>query len=132
MERFPHIPWARRSRGLAARRRIRIFQMSKTALLLGFELADKLLPFPSTHPLNFLFASVGLPGRSVDFKINEIDDVITCCVTARIVLRSVLVQPTLQLVRDSGIEETSITVAHNVDVIHAHSLLVGEIRLNGK
>lgn len=66
------------------------------------------------------------------FKINEIDDVITSRITVRIAPGAMLVQAALQLVRDSGVEETSVTVAEDVDVMSSHPLLLPLAEADGK
>lgn len=85
--------------------------MRGAASFLGFKLLDELLPFPPAHRLDLLFPAVGRARIAMMLKVNEIGDVIAGCVALGVKLRSVLVQPTLQLVRDSGVEESSMAVA---------------------
>ncbi len=58
------------------------------------------------------------------FKVNEIDDVITSCVAAWISFAAMFVQPSFQVVGDSGVEKTSKTVAKDVNVISPHAPLL--------
>ncbi len=60
----------------------------------------------------------------MDFKVNEIDDVITSCVAAWIPFAAMFVQPSFQVVGDSGVEKTSKTVAQDVNVISPHAPLL--------
>jgi hypothetical protein len=96
--------------------------MRRAASFLGFKLLDELLPFPPAHGLDLLFPTVGRARIAMPFKVYEIDDVITGCIALGVKLRSVLMQPTLQLVRDSGVEESSMAVAEDVDVLSLHEL----------
>lgn len=98
--------------------------MRGAAPFLGFELPDELLPFPAAHLLDLLFPTVGRTWIGMPFKVNEIGDVITCCVALGVKFRSVFVQPTFQLVRHSGVEESSVAVAKDVDVISSHALFI--------
>ncbi len=58
------------------------------------------------------------------FKVSKIDDVITSRVAAWVPLAAMFVQPSLQVIGDSGVEETSKTVAEYVNIVSPHTLLL--------
>lgn len=98
--------------------------MSRAAPLVRFELSDELLPFPPTHELDRLLPSVGLARVGMSLEVDEIDDVIASRVTLRVPLCSMLLQPALKMVGDARIEETSISIAQDVDVIGSQGRLL--------
>lgn len=61
---------------------------------------------------------------AVGLEVNEIGDVIACRIAVWVVPGSMLVQPTFHIVRDSGVQESSVSIAKDVDVISSHAQFV--------
>ncbi len=101
--------------------------MRRAGALLLLELANQSFPFPTIHPLDFLFPDIGLTRMPMGFKVDEIRDVISCCITVRVVLCSMFVQAPFEIVRDPGVEKSAETVTQDVDIIHSHALLLPQV-----